>query len=107
MPDQSHIKILKIEEHDLEITYLEFTNGISLYIYIDTPKMGTTSLSVPGSDTIPPSTVFLVGSKFDYFLRMIGEKIAKVTGKMVLISLNITEEKMLNSIWKKIQDEIM
>lgn len=107
MPEQSHIKILKIEEHDIEIMYLEFANGIALYIYINSPKMGTTSLSVPGSDTIPPSTVFLVGSKFDYFLRMIGEKIAKITGKMVLISLNITEKKMLNSIWKKIKDEII
>lgn len=85
------IEHLKVGEIDYGLIILNFQNAIALFIYEGSPKFGTCGLSIPGNMVSPPNTLFISGLRDDIAVRMIGEKIAKMTNKLVLISINVTE----------------
>ncbi len=99
-------EILQIEENNIEFVFLTFENALSIYIYEEKPLIGTISLSTPATDVLPSSTVFMVGTKFDVFIKMAGERIASSLNKIVMLSIYLKNENYLPSIWNKLEEII-
>ncbi|MHA1304597.1 MAG: hypothetical protein ACTSQE_02245 [Candidatus Heimdallarchaeaceae archaeon] len=100
-------KNFNVGKSELGMLILYFDNAISVYVYEDSPKLGTIGLTVPGSETIPPSTVFLSGLRYEHFVRMFGERIARVTGKLTLVSINVSDDSLFEAIWGELKKQIL
>lgn len=66
-------------------------NAVSLYIYEDTPRFGTFGISVPPTEFMSASTLYITGKKNEQYVRMIGERMATKIKKLVLISLSVDD----------------
>ena len=78
----------EIEERKFGLTLTSFENAIALYIYEETPRIGTFGISVPGTSIMPASTLYITGAKNEHYAKMIGERLATKLQKLVLISLS-------------------
>ena len=81
----------EIEERKFGSTLTSFENAIALYIYEETPRIGTFGISVPGTSIMPASTLYITGAKNEHYAKMIGERLATKLQKLVLISLSVKE----------------
>jgi len=104
---------LEIVNKDVEIgdnlfffTVIFFDNGISIFISEKPPKLGTIGLSYPPID-FSSSTSLLHGMKNEQFVRIIGERYSKITGKMVLVSLNIINTNIFDDILSTLNEIII
>ena len=104
--DRKKVLIMKLEIVNKEVeigdnlfflSVIFFDNGISIFISEKSPKLGTIGLSYPPID-FSSSTSLLHGMKNEQFVRIIGERYSKITGKMVLVSLNIENINIFDDI---------
>jgi len=95
---------IEIEDDKYGIITISLENAVSIYIYQESPRLGTFGISVPSTSVIPASTLYLTGKKDEHFVRMIGERIATKTQKLVLVSLNV--EDATNQLLTKLLEEI-
>ena len=107
MKDRILTKNFQIGEFNLSMIILFFDNAISVFVYEETPRLGTVGLSVPGTDVMPPSTAFATGIKHEFYVRGLGERISKITGKIALLSINVNNEYLIEGIWKELKKEIL
>jgi len=109
MEEISFTKQIEIDDQNYGITVVLLENAISLFIYEDSPIFGTFSVSVPGTSIMPASTLYITGSKNEQIVRVIGERLATKTQKLVLISLNIADisNDILMKLMSKLELEIL
>lgn len=100
MDDRIIMKIFQVDEINLGMFAFLLDNAISIYVYEGDPKLGTIGLSIPGSDILPPSTMFISGIKNELMVRGMGERLSKMTEKMVLLSINVSNEGLFKGIWE-------
>jgi len=93
-----------ILDKNYELIMVLLENAVSLYIYEDTPKFGTFGISVPPTEFMSASTLYITGKKNEQYVRMIGERIATKIKKLVLISLSIDD--IDNDVFLKILENI-
>lgn len=91
MSEITESKSFKIEKRNFGSTLTTFENAIALYVYEDTPRIGTFGVSVPGTSIMPASTLYITGAKNEHYTKMIGERLATKLQKLVLVSVNITD----------------
>lgn len=91
MSEIAKSKSFEIEERKFGSTLTSFENAIALYIYEDTPRIGTFGVSVPGTSIMPASTLHITGVKNEHYVKMIGERLATKLQKLVLISLSVKD----------------
>ncbi len=91
MSEIAKSKSFEIEERKFGSTLTSFENAIALYIYEDTPRIGTFGVSVPGTSIMPASTLYITGVKNEHYVKMIGERLATKLQKLVLISLSVKD----------------
>lgn len=95
---------LEIDEREYHMTAVFLENAVSLYIYEETPKLGTLAISVPGTDIMQASTLYVTGSSDAHFVRMLGERFATQFQKLVLLSLCLQETS--NELILKIMQQV-
>ncbi len=91
MSEITKSKSFEIEERKFELTLTSFENAIALFIYEETPRIGTFGVSVPGTSIMPASTLYITGAKNEHYAKIIGERLATKLQKLVLISLSIED----------------
>ncbi len=97
-------KSFKILDQNYGLTMIVLENAVSIYIYEDTPKFGTFGVSIPATEFMSASTLYITGQKNEQYVRMIGERIATKIQKIVLVSLNIQD--ITNDILLKILENV-
>ena len=91
MSEITESKSFEIEERKFGLTLTSFENAIALYIYEETPRIGTFGVSVPGTSIMPASTLYITGAKNEHYAKMMGERLATKLQKLVLISLSMKD----------------
>ncbi|MCK4896369.1 MAG: hypothetical protein KAS47_06135 [Candidatus Heimdallarchaeota archaeon] len=91
MSEITKSKSFEIEERKFGSTLTSFENAISLFIYEETPRIGTFGVSVPGTSIMPASTLYITGAKNEHYVKLIGERLATKLQKLVLISLSVKD----------------
>ena len=91
MSEITKSKSFEIEERKFGSTLTSFENAIALFIYEETPRIGTFGISVPGTSIMPASTLYITGAKNEHYAKIIGERLATKLQKLVLISLSIED----------------
>ena len=104
MSEVTSIISFEIDEQKYELVIVSLENAVSLYIYEDKPRFGTFGVSVPSTEFMSASTLYITGKRNEQFVRMIGERLATRLQKLVLISLNIQD--LTNEILLKILENI-
>lgn len=104
MKEVTLTKSLTVLDQNYGLIIVELENAVSLYIYEDKPKFGTFGISVPATEFMSASTLYITGQKNEQYVRMIGERIATKTQKLVLVSLNIID--ITNDILLKILENV-
>jgi len=97
-------KSFEIQDQKYELIIVSLENAVSLYIYEDAPRFGTFGVSVPSTEFMSASTLYITGQKNEQYVRMIGERLATRIQKLVLVSLNIKD--ISNDILLKIMENI-
>jgi hypothetical protein len=97
-------RTVEINEKKYGIITISLENAISVYIYQETPRLGTLGISVPSTTVMPASTLYITGKKDEHFVRMIGERLATNSQKLVIVSLNVEDAN--NELLLKLQEEI-
>jgi hypothetical protein len=82
---------IEVDGQNYQITAVLLENAVSIFIYEDTPKLGTLAISVPGTDIMQASTLYVTGSSDAHFVRMLGERFAIRIQKLVLLSVSLKE----------------
>ena len=82
---------LDVDGQEYPITAVFLENAVSIFIYDETPRLGTLAISVPGTDIIQASTLYVTGSSNAHFVRMLGERFASRIQKLVLVSISLKE----------------
>ncbi|MHA1708085.1 MAG: hypothetical protein ACTSYV_03270 [Candidatus Heimdallarchaeaceae archaeon] len=102
-------KYFEIMQHRYGIIILFFENAISIFLFEDSPKLGSVALSVPGTEFMPASTLYVSGTTEQLFVKLLGERIATKFHKLVLTSLNLknTSSETFSLIVEKIEKEII
>jgi hypothetical protein len=97
-------KEIEINDQLFGITVVFLENATSLFIYEESPLFGTFAVSVPGTQIMPASTLYITGSKNEQFVRVIGERLATKLQKLVLVSLNVSDisSELLTEIMNKL-----
>ncbi|TFG10854.1 hypothetical protein EU534_00490 [Candidatus Heimdallarchaeota archaeon] len=104
MTEVTSIKSFEIDEQNYELVIVSLENAVSLYVYEDKPRFGTFGVSVPSTEFMSASTLYITGQKNEQYVRMIGERLATRTKKLVLVSLNVQE--ITNDLLLKIIENI-
>ena len=81
----------EIEERKFGSTLTTFENAIALYVYEETPRIGTFGVSVPSTSIMTASTLYITGVKNEHYTKMLGERLATKLQKLVLVSINIKD----------------
>lgn len=99
----------EINDKQYGIIAIKFENAVAIYVFEGSPKFGTTALSIPGNLFSPANTLFMSGTRNEMFARMLGEKLATVTKKLVFVSVNIEEitPELHKELWKKIEETVV
>ncbi len=102
-------KSFEIQNQSYELIIVSLENAVSLFLYENTPKFGTFGLSVPATEFMPASTLYITGQKNEQYVRMIGERLATKIKKLVLVSLNIQDisNEILLKIFENIEKELL
>lgn len=95
---------LEIDEREYHMIAVFLENAVSIYIYEETPKLGTLAISVPSTDIMLASTLYVSGSSDAHFVRMLGERFATRFQKLVLLSLCLQETS--NELILKIMQQV-
>jgi len=105
MSEITKSKSFEIEERKFGSTLTSFENAIALYIYEETPRIGTFGVSVPGTSIMSASTLYITGAKNEHYAKMIGERLATKLQKLVLISLSVKDidNKLIVELMQKIE----
>ncbi|OLS33028.1 MAG: hypothetical protein HeimAB125_02780 [Candidatus Heimdallarchaeota archaeon AB_125] len=82
---------LEVDGQKYHITAVFLENAVSIFIYDETPRLGTLAISVPGTDIMQASTLYVTGSSDAHFVRMLGERFATRIRKLVLLSISLKE----------------
>ena len=82
---------LEVDGQEFNITAVFLENAVSIFIYEETPRLGTLAISVPGTDIMQASTLYVTGSSDAHFVRMLGERFATRIRKLVLLSISLKE----------------
>ena len=82
---------LEVDGQEYKITAVLLENAVSIFIYEETPRLGTLAISVPGTDIMQASTLYVTGSSDAHFVRMLGERFATKIRKLVLLSISLKE----------------
>jgi hypothetical protein len=104
MNEVTSTKSFQIDDQTYEMTIVSLENAVSLYIYEDKPRFGTFGVSVPSTEFMSASTLYITGKRNEQYVRMIGERLAMRSQKLVLVSLNIQD--LSNEILLKIIENI-
>ena len=104
MSEVTSTQSFEIDDQKYELIIVTLENALSLYIYENKPRFGTFGVSVPSTEYMSASTLYITGKKNEQYVRMIGERLATRTKKLVLISLYIQE--ISNDILLKIIENI-
>ena len=98
----------EIDERNFGAIMISLENAFSVYVFEEKPRIGTFGVSIPGTSIAPASTLYITGSKNENFVRMMGERLAVKTQKLVLISLSLeeTETDFLIKIMQKIEEKL-
>ena len=104
MNEVTTTKSFEIDEQKYELVIVSLENAISLYIYEDKPRFGTFGVSVPSTEFMSASTLYITGKRNEQYVRMIGERLATRLQKLVLVSLNIRD--LSNDVLLKIMENI-
>ena len=104
MKEVTSTEFFEIEEQKYGITAVFLENALSFYIYEDKPTFGTFGVAVPTTEFMKASTLFITGQKNESYVRMIGERLATKTQKLVVVSLNVQD--MSNSLFMKLIEKI-
>lgn len=82
---------IDVDGDKYQITAVFLENAVSIFIYEDIPRLGTLAISVPGTNIMQASTLYVTGSTDTYFVRMLGERFATRTSKLVLLSISLKD----------------
>lgn len=104
MNEVTSTKSFQIDDQSYEVTIVSLENAVSLYVYEDKPRFGTFGVSVPSTEFMSSSTLYITGKKNEQYVRMIGERLATRLQKLVLVSLNIQD--LSNDVLLKIMENI-
>ncbi len=91
MTEPTLCTMIEIDGQQYQITAVFLENAVSIFIYEETPRLGTLAISVPGTDIMQASTLYVTGSSDTHFVRMLGERFASRTQKLILLSLSLKE----------------
>jgi len=91
MTEPTLCTMIEIDGQQYQITAVFLENAVSIFIYEETPRLGTLAISVPGTDIMQASTLYVTGSSDAHFVRMLGERFASRTQKLILLSLSLKE----------------
>ncbi len=105
MSEITESKSFEIDERKFGLILTSFENAIALYIYEETPRIGTFGVSVPGTSIMPASTLYITGAKNEHYTQMVGERLATKLQKLVLISLSVKDidNKLIVELMHKIE----
>ncbi len=109
MKEVTLTKSFEIQDQKYELIIVSLENAVSLFIYEDTPKFGTFGVSVPATELMSASTLYITGQKNEQYVRMIGERLATRMQKLVLTSLNVQDinNEILLKIFENIEKELI
>ncbi len=82
---------IEVDGQEYQIIAVFLENAVSIFIYEETPRLGTLAISVPGTDIMQASTLYVTGSSDAHFVRMLGERFASRIQKLVLLSISLKE----------------
>jgi hypothetical protein len=94
---------IEVDGQSYQITAVVLENAVSIVIYEETPRLGTLAISIPGTDIMQASTLYVTGSSDAHFVRMLGERFASRIQKLVLLSISLKE--VSNELALKIMQE--
>ena len=95
MPFDEKTKVILIENDEILVKLLQFSNAVIILITEKPVALGTICFATPSLNLEGMEygeSVALFGGRFDFFARALAERTAAETGKMVLVSVALNDK---------------